>query len=63
MVYNQFMKKHGSGGGAFYGIGMIGVFVYFMQHAQNFSEVLVGIVKSLVWPALLSYRLFEFLKM
>jgi hypothetical protein len=58
------MRKHsGASGGAFYGLGMIGVFVYFMQHAHTFTDVLIGIVKSLVWPAFLSFRLFEFLKM
>lgn len=52
----------GKGSGAFYGIGFIGVLIYFMQHATNAAEVIVGFVKAIVWPGILTYNLFGFLK-
>ena len=56
------MSKHGdSGGGAVYGIGLIGVFVHYMQNSHNAADVLLGIVKSIVWPGILTYKLFELL--
>jgi len=48
---------------AVYGLGVVGALVYFMQHAATFVAVLLGILKSIVWPALVVYRLLEFLKM
>ncbi len=54
------MKKgggHCAGGGAVYGLGLIGAAVYFLQQATNFQEGLIGILKALVWPALLVYKL------
>ncbi len=59
------MKKggcHCAGGGAVYGLGLIGAAVYFLQHASNLQEILVGILKSLIWPALLIYKLLGYLK-
>lgn len=47
----------------FYGLGFIGAVVYFIQHAANFGEGVIGFLKALVWPAFLVYRLLEFLKM
>ena len=51
------------GGGAFYGLGMVGALVYYLQMANGLGEVLLGILKAIVWPALLSYRLLQFLGM
>lgn len=48
---------------AVYGMGMIGAFIYFIQHAHNFGEGALGFIKALVWPALLVYHALEFLKM
>ena len=50
-------------GGALYGIGGIGALVYYIQTADSFGEVLLGILKSIVWPAFLIHRLFGFLGM
>jgi ABC-type transporter Mla maintaining outer membrane lipid asymmetry permease subunit MlaE len=51
------------GGSAIYGIGGIGAFVHYMQNADTFTEVVIGILKSFVWPAFLIHRLFGFLGM
>jgi hypothetical protein len=47
------------GGGAVYGLGLIGAFVWFWQQADGFGEHVVGILKSLVWPAFLVYDAFK----
>lgn len=55
------MKDHGSS--AVYGLGFIGALVYYIQHADSFVVGLLGLLKALVWPAMLVYKLLEFLKM
>lgn len=50
-------------GGAVYGLGLLGAAIYYIQNASNFTDGLIGVLKALVWPAFLIYKLFEFLKM
>mgnify|MGYP001580238941 FL=1 len=52
---------HGASGGA-YGLGFLGALVYYIQHASSFAEGLLGFLKALVWPAILVYKLLDFLK-
>lgn len=47
---------HGAGGGAVYGLGLIGALVYFLQHATTLGDGIFGILKAIVWPALLVYQ-------
>jgi len=47
------------GGDAVYGLGLIGALVYFLGQATNFTEGLIGIFKSLVWPAYFVYQIFQ----
>jgi hypothetical protein len=49
--------NRGGGGGAVYGLGLIGALVYYIQHAHGFWSVILAILKGLVWPALLVYHL------
>ncbi len=49
----------GGGGGAVYGLGLIGALVYYMQQADGFWPVVVGVLKTLVWPAFLVYQLLK----
>jgi len=51
------------GGSAIYGIGGVGALVYFLQKASGAEEVIFGILKALVWPAFLVYKLMGFLGM
>ena len=56
-------RMGGSGGGsAVYGIGFVGALIYFIQHATSFGDGLLGILKAIVWPGLLVYRVLELLK-
>lgn len=51
------------GGSAVYGLGLIGALVYYIGHAANFGSAVFGILKSLVWPAILVYHGLLLLKM
>ena len=58
------VNKHmGGGGGAVYGLGFVGALVYYLGHAANFWGAVIGVLKAIVWPAFLVYKLLEFLKM
>jgi len=50
-------------GGAVYGIGFIGSVVYYISTATGFWIGVLGVLKSLVWPAFLVYGLFKALGM
>jgi hypothetical protein len=47
--------RHGGGGNAVYGLGLIGALVYYIQAADTFWGGVLGILKALVWPAFLVY--------
>ncbi|MCJ7797989.1 MAG: hypothetical protein MUQ56_14720 [Thermoleophilia bacterium] len=49
--------------GGVYGLGFIGALIYFLQHATSFGVGVLGVLEAIVWPALLVYKLLEFLKM
>lgn len=49
------------GGNAVYGLGLIGALVFYLQQAHGFWGVVLGILKSLVWPAFVTYDLLKFL--
>lgn len=44
-----------------YGLAFVGAAIYFIQHADTFWTGVLGILKALVWPALLIYKLIGFL--
>ena len=44
-----------------YGIGMIGALVYFIKVADSFGTGVLGVLKALVWPAIMVYKAFAFL--
>jgi hypothetical protein len=51
--------SRGGSGGAAYGLGLIGSFVYFWQQADTFWQHIGGILKAIVWPAFLVYDAFS----
>lgn len=50
--------KQGSGN-AVYCLGIFGAVVYYVQQADGFWTVILGILKALVWPAFLVYELLK----
>ena len=50
------MAGNSSWGSAYF-LAMIGAAVYWVQLADGFGEVLVALLKALVWPAYLVYEL------
>lgn len=51
------MKKSCAAGGSVYGIAFIGALVYFIQEAHGFWMGVLGVLKAMVWPAMLVYHL------
>ncbi len=43
-------------GGAVYGFGVIGAAIYFIIQASGFWGVAIGILKAIVWPAILVFE-------
>ncbi|MCK5242345.1 hypothetical protein KAR34_07825 [bacterium] len=52
-------NQHTSGG--FYFVVFIGAAVYFIQQAHGFWTGVLGIIKAMVWPAVLIYQLLNYL--
>ena len=46
----------GGGGSAVYGLGFIGAAVYYISAATGFWMGVLGILKAIVWPAMLVYK-------
>ena len=46
-----------------YGMAFIGAAIYFIKTATTFWMGVLGFLKAIVWPAILVYKLLEFLKL
>lgn len=55
---NSNASTHGTSG-ALYFVGFVGSVVYWMQAAVGFGAVVTGLLKSMVWPAYIVYKLLE----
>jgi len=57
------MSKAGNsgaaGGGAVYGLGLIGAAVYYFWAASTFWEFILAIPKAIVWPAIVVFELLK----
>ncbi len=42
--------------GTIYGMGLLGALIYNIQYAEGFKQVVWGVLKSIVWPAMLVYE-------
>lgn len=51
-----------AGGGALYGLGIFGAWVYFWQQADGLWEHVLAILGGLVWPAIMVYDAFSLLR-
>lgn len=47
-----------AGGGALYGLGIFGAFVYFWQQADSFWSYVLVFFQALFWPAFMVYDVF-----
>ena len=52
-------QGQGAAGGGIYFLAMIGAAVYFVQQASGFWPVALAILKAIVWPAFLLYKVFQ----
>jgi len=61
--YNIGMKnmKHCGMGGSMYGVGFIGALIWVIRSADGVSGFFWGLVQAIFWPAVIVYKLFEFL--
>ena len=48
-----------AGGGALYGLGIFGAWVYFWQLADGFWEHVYAVFQGLFWPAYMVYEAFS----
>jgi len=44
-----------------YGLAFIGAAVYFIQNADSLGSGIIGLLKAIIWPALVVYNLLGFL--
>jgi hypothetical protein len=52
-----------SGADAVYGLGLTGALIYYFQHATTLVMGLLGVLKAIVWPAMVIYQVLAMLKM
>ncbi|OGF33661.1 hypothetical protein A2223_00090 [Candidatus Falkowbacteria bacterium RIFOXYA2_FULL_35_8] len=55
-------NNHGASGAVF-GLGFVGALIYFMQKADSFWTVILGILKAIIWPVLVVYNLLKYLNL
>ncbi len=48
--------------GTIYGLGVIGALVYFIQNSTGFWSGALGVLKAIIWPAMVLYKVLELLK-
>lgn len=49
----------GAFGGAIYGLGIFGAFVYYWQQADTFWQYVLSFFEGLFWPAFMVYQIFD----
>lgn len=62
MIFKRHHCHNHGGSGAIYGLGVIGALFYFLKGATTFGAVMMGIGKSVFWPAILMFKLLTYLK-
>ncbi len=59
-VSNKNCNFYGGSGGIYF-FGLIGSLIYYIQHADTFGAGVLGVLKAIVWPAIIIYKLTGFL--
>jgi hypothetical protein len=62
-VHRPKVIYRGGASDAVYGLGLIGAWIYYLTHATTFSMGVLGLLKGIVWPAMLVYELLKYLNM
>jgi hypothetical protein len=57
VVYNRSASE------AVYGLGLLGAWYYYISTATSFGMGLLGLLKGIIWPAMLVYEALKFLGM
>ena len=57
MADRKYVNQGGSG--ALYFFGIIGAMVCYVQQAEGFGNVIIAILKALVWPSLFVFDLLK----
>ena len=50
-------------GNPLYALGIFGAAFYFVQNSQGFWGGALGLLKAIVWPAMVVYKCLELLKL
>ncbi|OGU56309.1 MAG: hypothetical protein A2X64_08725 [Ignavibacteria bacterium GWF2_33_9] len=58
----KYSNSSSCGGGAVYGLGIIGALFYFLSTASTFWIGVLGVLKAIVWPAIFVYEIFKYLQ-
>ncbi len=53
--------KDERGASAVYGLGFIGAAIFYIGQSETFWMGVLGLLKAIVWPAMLVYNLLQFL--
>jgi hypothetical protein len=53
--------RYNNPGGFAYFLGIIGSAVYYISQSDGFWEVVLALLKALVWPALLVYSVLKYI--
>ncbi|CAN5484395.1 hypothetical protein BH10BAC6_BH10BAC6_16970 [soil metagenome] len=44
-------------------LATVGAAIYFMQQATGFGEGIMAIIKALIWPAMIMYKVLQMLQL
>ena len=55
--FNFIKKEYKQTGGAVYFLGFVGAAIYYIQQATGFWQGVLGVLKAIVWPAFIVYKL------
>lgn len=61
MENNNCKNNNHMASGGIYGLAFLGALIYYIQHADSFWQGVLGLLKAIVWPAIIVYKLLEFL--
>ena len=63
MIFKKHHHPRHGGSNPIYGLSVIGALFYFLSQATSFGMVMIGIGKSIFWPAILMFKLLTYLQM